>query len=353
MNGNADGNRNSNSRMHGDEREITPALVRHLVARQFPHWADQPVTRVPSTGTVNAMFRLGDDMAVRLPRVPGGVEDVALEHDWLPYLAPRLPVPVPQVLGKGLPAPEDGYPWPWTVLRWLDGANPVVGRLTDPGRLARGLAEFVAALRRVDATGGPPAYRGGPLAGLDAATREALAQLGALRERGLVDLGADAVPALTEAWERALAAPLWPGPPVWVHSDLMPGNLLVGEDGGLAAVIDFGTLGVGDPACDLVAAWYVLPPEARETFREALGDGPARRDERARWNEPAGRDERALWERGRGWALSMAALQYPYYRETNPPFAADALRTLRALLAPEAAGLTSPRTPGPSAGGSS
>ncbi|MFG3254070.1 aminoglycoside phosphotransferase family protein [Streptomyces sp. NPDC048172] len=315
-------------RMHDDEREITPALVRHLVARQFPHWAELPVTRVPSTGTVNAMFRLGDDMAVRLPRIPGGVEDVEREHDWLPYLAPRLPVPVPRVLGKGLPAPDDGYPWPWTVLRWLDGANPVVGGLADPEGLALGLAEFVAALRRVDATGGPPAHRGGPLAALDGPTREALGRLGALSARGLVDLDAEEVAALTAAWERALAAPRWPGPPVWVHSDLMPGNLLVREDGALGAVIDFGTLGVGDPACDLVAAWYVLPPDARETFRAALVGSPGE-SEGARE-----REESALWERGRGWALSMAATQYPYYRETNPPFAADALSTLQALLSP-------------------
>ena len=323
----------STVRMHDDEREITPALVGRLVARQFPRWADLPVTPVPSTGTVNAMFRLGDDMAVRLPRVPGGVEDVEREHDWLPYLAPRLPVPVPQVLGRGAPAPDDGYPWPWTVLRWLDGTNPVVGALSAPEELAYGLARFVAALRRVDADGGPPAYRGGPLSCLDAATRDALAQLDALRAQGLADLQDLDVSALRGTWGRALAAPVWQGRPVWVHSDLMPGNLLVRDDGRLGAVIDFGTLGVGDPACDMVAAWFVLPPRARAHFRASLTDADGT-DADGTHPVLTDADEEALWERGRGWALSMAALQYPYYRETNPPFAADALSTLHAVLTP-------------------
>ncbi|MET7390702.1 aminoglycoside phosphotransferase family protein [Streptomyces sp. NPDC005529] len=293
--------------MHADEARIDGPLVRRLLAGQFPRWARLPLRRVESAGTVNALYRLGDELAVRLPRVPGGAEDVAKEATWLPRLAPLLPVPVPEILGLG--APADGYPWRWTVLRWIDGEPPVPDALSDPEGLAGDLGAFVATLRRAGLPDGPPAYRGGPLKSVDAETRSAIEKL-----RGAIDTRE-----ATAAWEDALAAPAWTGPPVWLHSDLMPMNVLT-RAGRLAAVIDFGTLGTGDPACDLVSAWNLLPPGARAVFRDA-----------------AGADD-AMWARGRGWALSMALIQLPYYRTTNPVMADNAAFVIRAVLAERRAG---------------
>ncbi|MFD3519235.1 aminoglycoside phosphotransferase family protein [Streptomyces sp. NPDC058653] len=291
--------------MHADEVPTDEDLVRRLLAAQFPQWAGLPVEHFPSGGTVNAVYRLGDDMAVRLPRIEGGVADLAKEHRWLPWLAARLPVPVPTVLGLG--APAEAYPWPWSVNRWLDGVHPEAGRLAEPGPLARDLAGFVRALRPLDTTDAPPAYRSGPLAEDDDPTRAALSDLRDLG--GIVD-----TEAATAAWEADLRAPDWDGPPVWVHSDLMPGNLLV-DGGRLSGVIDFGTTGVGDPASDLIPAWNLLPAGVRDDYRAALGT------------------DDATWARGRGRALSMALIQLPYYLHTNPLIAVNARHVIGEVLA--------------------
>jgi Predicted aminoglycoside phosphotransferase len=288
--------------MHADEARIDAALVRRLLAGQFPQWAELPLKRVESAGTVNALYRLGDDLLVRLPRIADGADDVTKEHTWLPRLAPMLPFPVPGILGLGTPAA--GYPWHWAVLCWIDGDLPVAGALADAQALAADLGSFVAALRGVDLPGGPVAYRGVPLAAVDAGTRSAIDDL-----RGLIDTRAAAA-----AWEEALAAPPWTGPARWLHSDLMPMNLLV-RGGRLAAVLDFGTLGTGDPACDLIPAWNLLPAGARSLFRDASGA------------------DDADWARGRGWALSMALNQLPYYRFTNPVVAGNAEHVIREVLA--------------------
>jgi len=283
--------------MRPDDTAIDVSLVRALLAAQFPQWSGLPVTRVGSAGTSNTMYRLGDDMVVRLPRTAGSAEDVEKEHRWLPRLAPALPTAVPVPLGMG--APAEGFPRQWSVYRWLAGENPAVGRIGEPVRLARELAEFAAALHRFDQAGAPPSYRSEPLASRDAVTREAIADLA-----GDVDTGR----ALT-VWEAALAAPSWDGPAVWIHADLQPGNLLL-DRGGLSAVIDFGCLGLGEPAVDLLPAWYVLPATARGVFREALGA------------------DDATWARGRGWALSVALMELRHYRETNPVMATIARHVL-------------------------
>ncbi|MFI6083992.1 aminoglycoside phosphotransferase family protein [Streptomyces sp. NPDC051217] len=291
--------------MHADEVPTDVDLVRRLLAAQFPHWAGLSVEHFPSGGTVNAVYRLGDEMAVRLPRIEGGVADIAKEHQWLPWLAPHLPVPIPTVLGLGTPA--EGYPWPWSVNRWLDGPHPETGRLAAPGPLATDLAGFVTALRRLDITDAPRAYRSGPLSEDDDPTRAALSELRELG--GIVDTDT-----ATAAWDADLRAPDWDGPPVWVHSDLMPGNLLV-DAGRLSGVIDFGTTGVGDPASDLIPAWNLLPAGVRDGFRTALDA------------------DDATWARGRGRALSMALIQLPYYLHTNPSMAANARHVIREVLA--------------------
>ncbi|MFD7700925.1 aminoglycoside phosphotransferase family protein [Streptomyces caelestis] len=295
-----------------DTRQMRPGtqpvdvgLVRRLVAGRFPQWAGLAVERFPSGGTVNAMYRLGDDMVVRLPLVQGGADDVLVERTWLPRLAPHLPTAVPEVLGEGRPA--EGYPWPWSVYRWLAGENPEAGALGEPVSLAEDLAGFMAAMRSITLPGAPRAHRGGPVASLDAETRAAIEELRGIPQE---DVDCDAA---TAVWEETLRAPGWNGPPVWLHADLMPGNLLV-NGGRLTSVIDFGCLGAGDPACDLFPAWNLLPAEAREVFREALDV------------------DDATWIRGRGRTLSQALIALPYYRETNPAMAHNARHVIRAVL---------------------
>lgn len=291
------------NKMHADEIEIDATLVRRLLAAQFPQWAPLPLTRIASTGTDNAMFRLGDDLLIRLPRIDWAVEAVAREQAWLPRLAPHLPVKIPSPLGHG--APGESYPYPWSVYGWLEGVNPDIERLANPEALTRGLVEFITALRRIE-LGGPAAGRNGALAMRDATVREAISAL-----HGMID-----TPAVTAAWEAALQAPNWTGQPVWLHADLAPGNLLLVNER-LSAVIDFGGVGVGDPAVDLPIAWNLLPATMRPIFRDGL------------------QVDDAIWVRGRGWALSIALIQLPYYQTTNPPLAASARHVIRQVLADE------------------
>lgn len=294
-------------KMHADEVDIDASLVARLLAAQFPKCADLPLTSVQSAGTDNAMFRLGEDMAVRLPRIPSAVDDVHKEQQLLPALAPHLPLDIPHPLAKG--APGEGYPWHWSIYRWLEGETATIDRIGDPYQLAVDLAQFVTALHEIDTEGLLPvgplgSYRGGPLTTRDGATRAAIAELD-----GMVDVGL-----VTEAWEAALQVPVTLGPPVWIHGDLQSGNLL-SVKGRLSAVIDFGCLAVGDPAVDLIAAWNLLSAETRDAFRAAL---------------PV---DDATWARGRGWALSLGLIALPYYQNTNPVLAGIARYAIDATLA--------------------
>ncbi|MFE9118436.1 aminoglycoside phosphotransferase family protein [Streptomyces sp. NPDC007172] len=295
----------SAEQLHIGQYFLDDDLVRRLIAEQFPQWAGLAVERFASGGTVNAMYRLGDDMVVRLPLVAGGAGDVLREREWLPRLAPLLPVAIPEVLGAGEPA--QGYPAPWSVYRWRSGENPEAGALREPVGLARDLAAFVAVMRGVTLPGAPTAHRGGPLGSLDEETRKALALLRDLPQEDVDCAAAEAV------WEDGLLVRDLDGPPVWLHADLMPGNLLV-DGGRLTAVIDFGCAGVGDPACDLFPAWNLLPAVGREVFRSALGV------------------DDATWRRGRARTLSQALIALPYYRTTNPAMARNARHVIREVL---------------------
>jgi aminoglycoside phosphotransferase (APT) family kinase protein len=289
-------------KMHEGELDIGAELVGRLVAAQFPRLAGLPIRAVQPAGTVNAIYRLGDDLCTRLPRVRAYADDLEDEWHWLPRLAPRLSLRIPEPVGKGHPA--SGYPFPWAIYRWISGQPYADELIGDERQAARDLARFVAELRRIDLVAGAP--RGGhrPLRELDAVTREAIESA-----RDVID--ADAA---TAAWERALEAPAWEGTPVWLHGDLLRPNLLV-DGGRLCAVIDFGSAGVGDPAADVIAAWSVFGRSGRAAFRGALS--------------VAG----GTWNRARGYALHQAALIIPYYPETNPEFAALARRTVEEVLA--------------------
>jgi aminoglycoside phosphotransferase (APT) family kinase protein len=292
--------------MHAGEAHIDVALVRRLLTVQLPRWADMPIDPVDSAGTDNALYRLGDDMVVRLPRIRSAISQVGRDHEWLPRLAPQLPLDIPVPLALG--APAEDYPWPWAVHRWLHGEVAEMDRLADRRRAAIALGEFVAALQRIDPAAAPDwaydASRGRPLATRDAAARSAIAELD-----GAFDTGE-----LTAAWKEALRAPAWEGPPVWFHGDLHTTNLLA-CDGRLSAVIDFGCLGVGDPACDLMPAWIYLSADTRDAFRSALTV------------------DDASWARGRGWALSVGLIALPYYETTNPVFAGIARHAIEQALA--------------------
>lgn len=289
-------------KMHAGEVHTDADLVRRLIAQQFPAWARLSIEPVPSAGTDNALYRLGDAMCVRLPRVAWAVDSVERECTWLPRLAPDLPCPVPVPLAKGAPCKE--FQWPWSVCRWVTGENPALDAPIDFGHLARDLAAFVVALHAIDASDGPPASRGIPLAARDIPTRRAIEAL-----HGLIDTAA-----ASAAWHEALDAPAWQGNPVWIHGDLSPGNVLCANRR-LSAVIDFGFLGVGDPACDTIVAWNLLPATAREAYRRAL------------------KIDDATWARGRGWALSIALIQLPYYKDTNPALAVNARHVIAELMA--------------------
>ncbi len=297
----------SAGKMHVDEVDVDISLVGRLLAARFPQWADLPIEPVRSAGTDNAIYRVGSDLAVRLPRIEGATGQVDKEQQWLPRLAPRLPlaIPVPRALGT----PGEGYSWQWSVHQWLAGENATIERIADPGQAARELAHFIAALQRIEPVGGPPpgqhnSFRGVPLSTRDAETRAAIAELS-----GMLDTGA-----VTAAWDAALQAPAWHGPPVWIHGDLSPLNLLV-DRGRLSAVIDFGCLGVGDPACDLQVAWNLFSAQTRDVLRAAL---------------PV---DDATWARGRGWALSVGLIALPYYQSTNPVLAGIARRAIDEVLA--------------------
>ncbi|HWD79604.1 MAG TPA: aminoglycoside phosphotransferase family protein [Kribbella sp.] len=267
---------------HQDGRAgIDAELVRRLIAQQFPQWADLPVTPVKVDGWDNRTYRLGSDLTARLPTAASYVAAVEKEHTWLPLLAPVLPVEIPTAVAIGKPG--FGYPHPWAIRRWISGETASLASVSDLDSFARSIAEFILALQSADATGGPLAgahsfYRGASLEHYHDETVEALASL---KERIDADLAG-------EVWEAALATS-WDRPPVWFHGDIASGNLLV-RDGRLSAVIDFGTSGVGDPACDLVIAYGFFSGSSRSTFRDAV------------------QQDDATWARARGWALWKALI---------------------------------------------
>ena len=290
--------------MHADEVVIDDETVRRLLAAQLPEWADLPVRRLPPVGTDNQLFRLGDDLLVRMPRIGWAADSAVTEHAWLPRLAPHLPLPIPAPVALG--APGEGYPHHWTVVPWIEGATPTEETF-DADEWAVSLGTFVRACRDVPGLDGPVKTegRGAPLASLDDWVREWTARADES------EVSRDAVLAV---WSDALAAPAYDGEPRWFHGDLHDGNLLV-RDGRLAAVIDWGAAGRGDPAIELNAMWGYLPAVSADLYRETVG-----------------LDE-AAYRRARGFALAPAISGWTYYRDTAPEISQGALGTVRSLIA--------------------
>jgi aminoglycoside phosphotransferase (APT) family kinase protein len=291
--------------VHAEEVKTDATLARRLLAAQFPHWAGLPLARVQADSTDNDMYRLGADTAVRLPRRAGAVTPMDKEHEWLPRLAPHLPLPVPLPRAKG--TPEGDYPYPWSVVTWIEGAPPPPQ--IDDLAVARELAAFVTALHALDASTGPAPgahnfWRGLPLARFDATLRRRFDWLSDLAD----------IDQLVAAWQEALQLPAWSGAPVWIHGDLQRGNLLL-RDGRLAGVIDWSALGVGEPAGDLSVAWNLFGPAARAEFRVAM------------------QVDDATWARGRAWALVEGVFALSYYRTKNEVIADAGRRVIDVVLA--------------------
>ena len=288
--------------MHDDEVEVDVDIVRGLLAEQRPDLAGLPITRVVSTGTVNALFRIGDDLVARLPLQDHWEEGIDREWQWIPWLTSRitsLRLPEPVFKGRA----NDAFPFRWSIYRWIEGAPYDDGRIDDEAEAARTLARFVSELRALEIT--PAAPEGGrePLAKLDERTHEAIENAGKLID----------APGAMAVWDRALRTTPWDSVPVWIHGDLLRPNLIA-HRGHLVAVIDYGYVGIGDPATDLIPAWTVFGPEGRTVFREML--------------EP----DDTMWARGRGIALHQAAMIIPYYTVTNPAFVEMARRTVEQIL---------------------
>jgi len=284
---------------------IDIALVRGLIRSQFPRWAHLPVRPVEVSGWDNRTFRLGEEMSVRLPSAEAYAGQVEKEQRWLPELAPQLPLPISHPLAMGIP--DSTFPWSWSVYRWIEGEAVSSGRVDDLCELAIELAMFLRALQRIESYGGPKPglhnfYRGGPLAIYDDETRKAIASL-----EGEIDCQA-----AIGVWEAGLAA-AWTGLPVWIHGDVSASNLLM-QEGRLSAVIDFGSSGVGDPACDLTIAWTLFSGESRGAFREALSL------------------DRATWARARGWAIWKGLITLLEHLNTNSQETKRARRVIETVL---------------------
>ncbi len=278
-------------KMHENEFTIDECLVRSLLKDQRPEWVDLPLNPIKSSGTDHALFRLGNEYVVRLPRLDGASENINKEYQWVPKLANLLTTPLSTPLFKG--KPNEHYPSPWIITQWLDGHNPKFEQLNEYQQLAKDLAYFLNDLHSIRLDQGPCSRRGVPLRHLNDETQNAIDKLEE-------DIDVQAIHAL---WKELSNIPSFDQNPVWVHGDFLPGNILV-QHNRLKAVIDFSDVGIGDPACDLVIAWGLLKPHSRKIFREHLDQ-----------------IDDNTWERGRGWALSIALIMLPYYKHSNPTLA--------------------------------
>lgn len=245
---------------------------------------------------------MGEDYVVRIPRIDWAVKSIDKEYFWVPQLARCLKTPISVPLFKG--DPNDTYPWPWMITKWNEGHNPEFEQANEYEQLAIDLANFINEFHAIKLADGPTSRRGVPLTQLDIETKRALSEL-----EGEID-----IPMIQNLWQQLSTIPYWKKAPVWIHGDLLPGNVLI-QHNCLSAVIDFSDVGIGDPACDLVIAWSLLNADSRSIFRKNLIN-----------------IDEDTWQRGRGWALSIALIMLPYYKNTNPVLATLARRILTQVV---------------------
>jgi aminoglycoside phosphotransferase (APT) family kinase protein len=285
---------------------IDEALARRLLASQFPGWADLRIHRVAKQGWDNRTFRLGEQLLMRLPSAEAYASQVEREHGWLPVLAPHLALQIPEPVALG--QPEHGYPWKWSVYRWIEGESASPELIPSLPEFAASLGQFIRQMHGVNSTNGPPPgthnfFRGGPLLTYDEESRAAIEALS-----GRIDF--DRASAVWQAATRSH----WAAKPVWVHGDVSLGNLLM-ADGRLCAVIDFGQMCAGDPACDLAIAWTLFRGESREVFKSTLAL------------------DADTWNRGRGWALWKAVIVAAGMTDTNAVEGRQCWHTIEEVLA--------------------
>lgn len=274
-----------------EKSDITVDVVSCLLREQFPQWAELPVRRVELDGHDNTTFRVGSELSARLPSADRYIAQVNKEHFWLPILASRLPLPIPTPIARG--EAGCGFPRPWSIYGWVEGEPAASAGVDDLELLADDLARFLRALHEIPSAGGPTPGphsfdRGGPVSGMDGATRAAIGKL-----HGRID-----TEGARNVWEAVIGSP-WHGPDVWVHGDVVASNLLVGHDR-LCGVIDFGCCAVGDPACDLTMAWTMFEGSSRSRFMQAI---------------PV---DAGTWDRARGWARWKAVIALPELPEDHP-----------------------------------
>ena len=288
--------------MHDNEFNIDTTLVASLLKQQFPTIADFPIKQVKHSGTDNAIFRLGNDKCIRFPRIDSANEQIKKEQTWLPKLAEHVTMTIPTPIKNG--KSSDNYPYHWYIYHWIKGKDAYTEKPADLNQTATILASFINSLHTAPTNNAPYTRRGLPLLSQDEAVRKALLQL-----EDSID-----VKSVTTMWEKCLNISEWNRPPVWLHGDLLPSNLVI-NNGKLHAIIDFGLMGIGDPACDLIPAWNLFDIKTREAFKKAL------------------LVDEDTWQRGIGWALSIALIILPYYKNTNPVLVSVAHHMINEILA--------------------
>jgi len=285
-----------------DKLDIPVTLVQELIAEQFPQWAYLPIRTVEFSGWDNKTFRLGQDMSIRLPSAQEYAAQVKKEQTWLPILASNLSIPISQPIAMG--KPSKNYPFNWSVYRWIEGqsANSLIIDGLDLNIIAVQLAQFLHELHQIDSQGGPVTDRGGSPIFYDDEARSTMIQL-----QNLIDVNT-----ATSVWEAAISS-RWNKAPMWAHGDLSSGNILI-QDNRLCAVIDFGSITIGDPACDLVIAWTFLKNESRQIFKKQINL------------------DKDTWARARGWALWKALITLAPLKDKNNSDATAQLQIIDEIL---------------------
>jgi len=291
--------------MHENELDISTKMVDHLIKQQCPQYNTLSLKRIPSSSTVHALYQLGQQFVVRLPRIQA-TQGIEKEWAWLKHLSPHLDISISEPIFRG--NPSEFYPWPWLISHYYPGITPSFEKQNEHSWLAIALADFLNQFHKIPLIeDAPQSRRGVPLKDLDKQTRQEIVSIGDEFD----------TTKLVKLWQTFSNLSTWEHEPVWVHGDMLPGNILVNHQM-ISAVIDFSDVGTGDPACDLIIAWALFNKHSRAIFKKHLQN-----------------IDENTWLRGKGWALSIAAIMLPYYKNSNPDFAELARRILTQINEPE------------------